>query len=57
MANLDTHFNDQPGSRGARKRFRRGGGKWSGRTSIAFALVASSALWALIFLTAKAMIA
>jgi hypothetical protein len=52
MAHLDTHFSDRQKPKRASKR----AGKWSGRASIGFALLASGLLWALIFVAAKALV-
>jgi hypothetical protein len=54
MANLDAHFV------GKRRTRRHGGvvdGKWSSRRSISVALLASGALWMMIFWIAKALVA
>jgi hypothetical protein len=52
MANLETHYRDQgrPSLKAGRA------GKWSGRSTIGFALLASAILWTLIFYAAKAFV-
>jgi hypothetical protein len=51
MANMDTHFHDDHGT--TRPPTLRGR-KWSGRRSIGVAVLASGALWTLIFFVVKA---
>jgi hypothetical protein len=52
MAQFDTHYGDRQKATRAPKR----SGKWSGRASIGFALVASGILWATLYFTVKALI-
>jgi hypothetical protein len=54
MANLDAHF---IGKRRTRRHDSVAFGKWSGRRTIGVAILASGALWAMIFWIAKALVA
>jgi hypothetical protein len=54
MANLDAHF---VGKRRNRRQITVADAKWSGRRTISVALLASSALWVMIFWIAKALVA
>jgi hypothetical protein len=53
MANLDLHFDAK---RRNRRQMRSRAGKWSARRTIAFALLASGALWAMIFWIASTLL-